>query len=233
MARNTKSAIATAKARADNTKSLRLLTVFSFLFVALIFSAAALASDKDPAPIRILAYGDSLMAGYQLPPHAGFTVQLQKRLDAEGLNTEVVNAAVSGDTTAGGLARLDWSTPNDIDLVLLELGANDALQGLPVDKAKENLAAMIEKFEAKEARVLLVGMRAPPNMGPDYVGAFDSIYPELAATYNLALYPFFLEDVAAQNHLNLRDGIHPNEEGIAIIVEKIAPHVIDSINNLH
>nr|WP_321461543.1 arylesterase [uncultured Cohaesibacter sp.] len=187
-------------------------------------------SARADSSIRILAFGDSLSAGYQLPAGTGFTDQLEKQLRQSGLDVEVINAAVSGDTTASGLSRLDWSTPDDVDLVLLELGANDALQGLPVEKAKANLAAMIEKFQQKGIRVLLLGMRAPPNMGPDYSRAFDAIYPDLANRYQIPLYPFFLEDVAAQPQLNLQDGIHPNREGIEIIVRKIVPFMTNILN---
>ncbi|WP_316858290.1 arylesterase [uncultured Cohaesibacter sp.] len=187
--------------------------------------------SPDPAhaaeTVRILAFGDSLSAGYQLPPDKGFTSQLQQSLRQHGLKVDVINAAVSGDTTASGLARLDWSTPEDIDLVLLELGANDALQGLPVDKAQENLSAMIEAFQKKGLAVALLGMQSPPNMGENYVKAFNSIYPTLAKRYDIPLYPFFLEDVAAQPHLNLEDGIHPTSEGIEIIVRKMTPFVMD------
>ena len=184
-------------------------------------------------PKRILAFGDSLSAGYQLPAGAGFTDQLAASLKAEGQSVEVMNAAVSGDTTASGLSRLDWSTPDNVDLVLLELGANDALQGLPVEKAEANLATMIEKFQQKGIKVALMGMRAPPNMGADYVAAFDAIYPALANEYQIPLYPFFLEDVAAQPHLNLEDGIHPTAEGIKVMVNKIAPFVIDILNQMN
>ena len=142
--------------------SIRFFTAFSFLF--LLFFASAL-RVQAAEPVRILAFGDSLSAGYQLPAGKGFTDQLQKTLSEQGLAVELINAAVSGDTSASGLSRLDWSTPQDIDLVLLELGANDALQGLPVDKTKANLAAMIEKFKSKGAKVALMGMRAPAQYG--------------------------------------------------------------------
>ena len=205
------------------------------LALGLVFAALILAMSQVRAaePTRILAFGDSLSAGYQLPDGEGFTGQLQDALDEAGLEVEVVNAAVSGDTTASGLSRLDWSTPEGIDLVLLELGANDALQGLPVDRAKANLASMIEKFRQKGAKVALLGMRAPPNMGKDYVAAFDAIYPELAEHYDVPLYPFFLEDVAGQPDLNLADGIHPTTEGISIIVKKVAPFVQDIVKTLN
>ncbi len=202
---------------------------FAYLLLlplGLFIMTSAQAAD----PLRILSFGDSLSAGYQLPPGTGFTDQLQANLTQSGHDVEVINAAVSGDTTASGLSRLDWSTPENVDIVLLELGANDALQGLPVEKAKSNLATMIEKFQGKGIKVALMGMRAPPNMGQDYVSAFDAIYPALANEYQIPLYPFFLEGVAAQPHLNLQDGIHPTEEGIQVIVKKITPFLIDILN---
>ena len=205
------------------------LLVLTALVVTISMNTKARAAD----PVQILVFGDSLSAGYQLPQGKGFADQLQKTLTEQKISAEIVNAAVSGDTSASGLSRLDWSTPDGIDLVLLELGANDALQGLPVDRAKANLAAMIEKFQTKGAIVALMGMRAPPNMGKDYVAAFDAIYPALAKQYGLPFYPFFLENVAAEPELNLRDGIHPNEQGIEIIVSNVAPFVIDIVKTLN
>ena len=222
-------AIAVEKAHSHDLL-MRMTLALGLVFAALIL---AMSQVRAAEPTRILAFGDSLSAGYQLPDGEGFTGQLQDALDEAGLEVEVVNAAVSGDTTASGLSRLDWSTPEGIDLVLLELGANDALQGLPVDRAKANLASMIEKFRQKGAKVALLGMRAPPNMGKDYVAAFDAIYPELAEHYNVPLYPFFLEDVAGQPALNLADGIHPTTEGISIIVKKVAPFVQDIVKTLN
>ncbi|TLP47275.1 arylesterase [Cohaesibacter sp. CAU 1516] len=202
----------------------------SFLLLLLFVTLTRLHAAE---PMRILAFGDSLSAGYQLPAGKGFTDQLQKSLTEQGLNVEVINAAVSGDTSANGLSRLDWSTPDGIDLVVLELGANDALQGLPVDKTKANLAAMIEKFRAKGAKVALMGMKAPPNMGQTYVSAFDAIYPALAEEMNVPLLPFFLEGVAGDPSLNLADGIHPNPQGIEIIVSNVAPFLLDIVKDLN
>ena len=223
-------AIKSKAAIATHSQSIRYLTAFSFLLILLFLSASRLSASET---IRILAFGDSLSAGYQLPAGKGFTDQLQKSLTEKGLAVEIVNAAVSGDTSASGLSRLDWSTPDNIDLVLLELGANDALQGLPVDKTKANLAAMIEKFRAKGATVALMGMRAPPNMGKSYVTAFDAIYPALAKDMNVPLLPFFLEGVAADPALNLADGIHPNPQGIEIIVSNVAPFVLNIVKELN
>lgn len=228
---------ARAIAASQSTQTDLIRSAWAFGFLLLLASACYLIIASTTAraaePVRILAFGDSLSAGYQLPAGAGFTDQLQKRLDEDGLDVEIINAAVSGDTTANGLSRLDWSTPDDIDLVLLELGANDALQGLPVDKAKANLAAMIEKFQDKGAKVLLIGMRSPPNMGQEYVKAFDAVFPALAQEHDLPFYPFFLQGVAAEPDLNLQDGMHPNEEGIKVIVKNIAPTVIDVVKALN
>ncbi|WP_198662811.1 arylesterase [Cohaesibacter intestini] len=214
----------------DLTPLLRLAMAGSFLLLLLFVTLTRLHAAE---PMRILAFGDSLSAGYQLPAGKGFTDQLQKSLTEQGLNVEVINAAVSGDTSANGLSRLDWSTPDGIDLVVLELGANDALQGLPVDKTKANLAAMIEKFRAKGAKVALMGMKAPPNMGQTYVSAFDAIYPALAEEMNVPLLPFFLEGVAGDPSLNLADGIHPNPQGIEIIVSNVAPFLLDIVKDLN
>ena len=225
---------AKAIAREEQTSLLRMMLGSGLLMLMAALCMMILGAGRAAAaePVRILAFGDSLSAGYQLPADAGFVPQLQKRLDEEGLETEVLNAAVSGDTTSNGLSRLDWSTPENVDLVLLELGANDALQGLSVPRAKENLAEMIKQFRAKDAKVLLLGMRAPPNMGEDYVSEFDAIYPALAKEFDVALVPFFLEDVAGQPQLNLDDGMHPNEEGIRIIVNNVAPSVVDIVKTL-
>ncbi|WP_373236778.1 arylesterase [Cohaesibacter celericrescens] len=209
---------------------LRITIAFGLFFLIALFSVSKIQAAE---PIKILSFGDSLSAGYQLPSGAGFTDQLQKRLNEEPHAVEVINAAVSGDTTAAGLARLDWSTPDGVDIVLLELGANDALQGLPVDRAKANLAEMIEKFQSRNITVGLIGMQAPPNMGADYVEAFNAIFPALAKQYSVPFYPFFLDGVAAITDLNLSDGMHPNEEGIKIIVKKIAPFVIDIVKTLN
>ncbi|WP_319531505.1 arylesterase [uncultured Cohaesibacter sp.] len=222
-------AIAIAK-ETHHDSLMRLALGLGLVFLALIL---AISQARAAETTRILVFGDSLSAGYQLPDGEGFTGQLQDALVEAGLEVEVVNAAVSGDTTASGLSRLDWSTPEGIDLVLLELGANDALQGLPVDRAKANLASMIEKFRQKGAKVALMGMRSPPNMGKDYVTAFDAIYPDLAEQHEIPLYPFFLEDVAGQPSLNLADGIHPTTEGISIIVKNVAPFVQDIVKTLN
>ena len=175
--------------------------------------------------LEVLAFGDSLTAGLGLPADAAFPSRLEARLKAEGVGLHVVNAGVSGDTTAGGLARLDWALVDKPDIVLLELGANDALRGIEPKLVRANLDAMIGKIQAKGARVLLMGMRAPPNWGKDYQQEFERIYPELAHAHGVTLYPFFLEGVAMDPKLNQPDGLHPNEKGVAALVDRIAPYV--------
>lgn len=179
--------------------------------------------------IQIVAFGDSLTAGYRLTPDQAFPVRLAAKLKARGHDVAVANAGVSGDTTAAGRARLDWSIPDGTDAVILELGANDALRGLPPDQARANLEAMITSLKAKGAEILLAGMRAPRNYGPEYTDAFDRIFPELAARHDLLLYPFFLDGIALDAKLNLDDGIHPNARGVDVIVDGILPKVEELI----
>ena len=201
--------------------------------MALILGAAGLLllagiGDRAPAASRvpeILAFGDSLTAGLGLPAEAAFPSRLEARLKAEGIGWHVVNAGVSGDTTAGGLARLDWALADKPDIVILELGANDALRGIEPANVRANLDAMIGKIQASGAKVLLMGMRAPPNWGEEYQNEFERIYPELAHAHGVTLYPFFLEGVAMDPKLNQPDGLHPNEKGIAALVDRIAPIV--------
>lgn len=173
----------------------------------------------------IVALGDSLTAGYGLPPEEAFTTRLEQRLKANGLNVEIVNAGVSGDTSKGGLARIDWSVPDGTGLVIVELGANDALRGISPAETAKNLDAIIARLSQRGIAVLLTGMLAPPNMGQDYEAAFNAIYPELEKKHNVPLYPFFLDGVAADPKLNQADGIHPNAAGIAVIVERLSPLV--------
>lgn len=202
---------------------------FNSLFRALAALAAiTLALGVRPGlaePYRIVGLGDSLMAGYELPAGEGFTDQLAAALTARGHEVEVINAGVSGDTTSGGLARLDWSVGEDADLVIVELGANDALRGISPDITRRNLDAIITRLIERGIDVLLAGMVSPPNMGADYAAAFNPIYPELAARHGIALYPFFLDGVATQKDLLLADGMHPNARGVARMVEGILPMV--------
>mgnify|MGYP001224386960 CR=1 FL=1 len=205
-----------------------ILRFFSGAVVAFglaVFAASAGYAQDGAEPVKLVAFGDSLTAGYQLPPEEAFPVQLEKALKAKGYNVTVVNAGVSGDTTSGGLSRLDWSVGNDVDGVILELGANDALRGVDPSITRENLDSMMTELGSRHIPVLLAGMMAPPNMGAAFGQAFNSIYGDLAQKHNTLLYPFFLDGVATHANLTLSDGIHPTGEGISIIVEKILPSV--------
>jgi len=198
--------------------------------IAGILATAALAVAFAGAPAAgrvpvILDFGDSLTAGYGLPAGQAFPARLEAWLHQQGIEARVVNAGVSGDTTAGGLSRLDWALTDKPDLVILALGANDALRGIEPSSVRENLDKMIGKIEASGAKMLLLGMLAPPNWGEEYRHAFDQIFPELARIHHLPLYPFFLEGVAMKPELNQPDGLHPNERGVAVLVDRIAPVV--------
>lgn len=177
------------------------------------------------AETRLMVLGDSLVAGYGLPPGQGFPAQLQRDLTSAGRQVTVLDAGVSGDTTAGGLARLDWSLADDPQAVIIVLGGNDMLRGLPPEAARDNLEAIVTRLREREVEVLLAGMMAPRNMGPSYIAAFDAIYPRLAEIHDIEFYPFFLEGVALEPSLNLDDGLHPNEAGIAEITRRILPSV--------
>ena len=200
--------------------------------VVMVAAAAALLAASglhaNEAGLRapvIVAFGDSLIAGYGLAQDQAFPAQLQQALRARGQEVKVVNAGVSGDTAAAGLARLDWSLPDDASAVIIELGANDALQGLDPQATKATLETIITQVQARGLPILLAGMEAPRNMGQDYVEAFSAIYPDLAARYDLLLYPFFLDGVALDNGLTLDDGLHPNAQGVARIVQGMLPQV--------
>ncbi len=189
-------------------------------------TSEAMAADKTDNPtIRIVAFGDSLTAGYELPPSAAFPVQLEAALKKRGYSVEVANAGVSGDTTSGGLQRLDWAVPEGTQAVILELGANDALRGLFPETARENLDKIMTALDKRGIAVLLAGMRSPQNWGKDYADGFESIYPDLAKKHDALLYPFFMEGVALDPKLCLDDGLHPNAKGVARIVDGILPDV--------
>lgn len=175
--------------------------------------------------ITLVVFGDSLSAGYGLEKEFAFPTRLGEALTAKGYDIKVVNAGVSGDTTAGGRARLAWTLGDDVDAVILELGANDALRGLGTEQAYNNLAAMLKVLADKKIPTLLAGMHAPPNMGEDYGKAFDLVYQRLNAEFDIIFYPFFLDGVAANPALNIEDGIHPNPAGVDVIVERILPDV--------
>ena len=202
-------------------------------FVLVFSSALAFASPVfSQQPVDIVVFGDSLVAGYELGPGEDYPAKLQQALVAEGYDVSIANAGVSGDTTSGGLARVDWSVPDGTDGVILELGANDALRGLPPEKTAENLSAIIRQLQARDIDVLLMGMMAPPNMGADYGEAFNAIYGELAVEYGVSLHPFFLDGVTTHPDLQLSDGMHPNARGVDVMVEKTLPVVEDFISTI-
>ncbi len=182
--------------------------------------------------MTLLVLGDSLTAGYGLAEGDAFPAQLEAALIARGYPVRVINAGISGDTSAGGAARLEWSLADNPDLVSLALGANDALRGLSPAQTHANLAAIIERLKQRQISVLLAGMLAPRNMGEVYYNSFDQIYPDLAQEYDISLYPFFLEGVAARPALNLADGIHPNTAGVQVMVEGILPLVMEAIKRM-
>jgi len=189
------------------------------LFVAL----SAMAARAEP--YQIVGFGDSLMAGFGLQPGESFAEKLEMALKAKGHDVAVVNAGVSGDTTSGGLSRIDWSVPAGTKLVILELGANDMLRGISPALTETNLDQILAALTAKKAKILLAGMRAAPNLGLDYQQKFDAIYPRLAKKYDVELYPFFLDGVAADKTYLLEDGVHPNAAGIDRMVERVLPLV--------
>jgi acyl-CoA thioesterase-1 len=193
---------------------------------AFIFVLAALSAQAAPgatAPLTIVAFGDSLVAGLGLPEEQAFPARLEAALRQRGHDVTILNAGVSGDTTAAGLARLDWSVPQDVDGVIVELGANDMLRGVDPAQTKANLDAILSRLKERNIPVLLAGMRASPNLGPEYGARFDPIFPELASKHDASLYPFFLEGVAAQSSLNQPDGMHPNPQGVDAIVANFVP----------
>lgn len=229
-------------------KSIRLSLLFSSI---LILSLAAGCRNSDPPPAtnsaasptnagqkasnnpsstasptteelpRIVAFGDSLTAGYGLDPALSYPSLLQKRLDAKGYRYQVVNSGVSGDTSAGGVRRLDWALKGPVKFLILELGANDALRGQPVTPMKENLATIIKRAQAKQVTVILAGMEAPPNYGADYTKSFREVFKDLAREYNTPLIPFFLEGVGGIANLNQGDGLHPNAKGTEAVMENV------------
>lgn len=197
-----------------------------YILALIIVMAAGLPSSAaDKKKVHLVAFGDSLTAGYNLPPGADFASQLEAALVKTGYRVRITNAGVSGDTTSGGVARFDWAIPEDTDAVILELGANDALRGISPAIARKNLETIIEKLKTRNIPVLLAGMRAPANWGADYVKQFDVIYPELAAKHDVLLYPFFMAGVIERPELKLSDALHPNAQGVAEIVRRILPYV--------
>ena len=207
--------------------SLRLL-LFCVVMIVMPFSVFAAGSTAVAGNSQtIVVLGDSLTAGYGLAREDSFPSQLEAALREIDRKVKVINSGVSGDTSAGGLSRIDWALADNPDLVILALGANDALRGFEPDITRKNLAAIIEKVLEKDIKILLAGMKAPRNLGPVYYTKFDRIYTELAMEYNIQLYPFFLEGVATEAALNQRDGIHPNRKGVEVVVKNIMPVVIN------
>lgn len=205
---------------------LRFAAAITLLLTAGVSGSVAARAE---APVTILAFGDSLIAGYGLGSADGFTAKLEAALQRKGITARVINGGLSGDTSAGGLARLDWALEPKPDFAIVELGGNDGLRGLDPAQTRANLDAILAKLKAKGVPVLLAGMYAPPNMGPDYGKAFNALYPELAQKHGVLFYPFFLEGVAADPALNQPDGIHPNAKGVDVIVERILPLVLKLI----
>ena len=199
----------------------RIVTAVTILLGFAVLSGGALAAD----PPRLMILGDSLTAGYGLPQDQAFPVRLEAALRAKGRTVAVINAGVSGDTTAGGLARLDWALAANPTHVLVELGANDMLRAVDPGVTRKNLDAIVTKLKARGINVMLAGMYASPNLGKTYTEAFKGLYTDLAAKHGVRLYPFFLDGVAAERGLNQDDGIHPNEKGVAVIVKRILPSI--------
>ena len=199
--------------------------IFTFLF--------ALSLTTLPGSAKtMLALGDSLTAGYGLDAGHAMPDVLQATLKKAGMDVNIVNAGVSGDTAAQGAARLDWALTPDVNGIMLELGANDALRGLPPEQTEQALRQILDKAKSKNLPVFILGMKAPPNLGEDYRAKFDQIYEHLAAEYHQPIYPFYLDGVAGQHDLNQQDGIHPNDKGVTIIVSRILPQVQDFVSRL-
>lgn len=200
--------------------------VRSVIFIFTVLSALpAGINAAQPESIKIVAIGDSLIAGYGLKPEHGFTSKLQNILNERGCSVRIINSGISGDTTNGGLARIDWVLSDPYSGVILFLGYNDAFRAVPVESVRHNLTELIKKIQSRNLPILFFGAKAPRNLGADYYEKFDSIYPELATEYGLLFYPFFLDGVATEPSLNQKDGIHPNETGVDLIVDRIAPYV--------
>jgi acyl-CoA thioesterase-1 len=202
------------------------------LYGALLAAGAAIPSARGDTPVKIVAFGDSLTAGLGLPSGDGFVARLQAALSAKGIAAQLENAGVSGDTASGGLARVDWSVPQGTDGVILELGANDMLRGIDPKVTYAALDGILQRLSQRHIAVLLCGMRAMPNLGPEYARAFERIYPELAAKYGALLYPFFLAGSAADLTLRQADGLHPNAAGVNAIVADIFPKVQELITQI-
>ena len=202
------------------------------IFCVFILGSSLIAVTGHARELKLLAFGDSLIAGYGLPKKDGFSDQLEATLNHAGIRLKVINAGVSGDTSAGGLSRIDWALGANPDAILLELGANDSLRGIDPAITKMNLQKILTKLQKIGAPILFAGMIAPPNMGKEYGFEFEKVYLELAEANEVIFYRFFLEGVAGVPELNQEDGIHPNKEGVLKIVKKIAPFVIELLKRV-
>jgi acyl-CoA thioesterase-1 len=203
------------------------------LFLMLMLVAVpAFANSSPSSQVKIIVLGDSLTAGYGLEEGESFPVQLEKRLQTAGYDVNVINAGVSGDTTAGGLARIEWTLADRPEIVIVELGGNDALRGLDPAQVHTNLDKILKRLEVAECHVILAGMLAPRNLGHEYYTKFDRIYPDLAEQHDVLFYPFFLEGVAIDPELNQPDGVHPNAAGVLRIVTGITPLVTMALDEV-
>jgi acyl-CoA thioesterase-1 len=215
----------------------RLTRTFAWLLVlatSTLLAASAFAQNSTVnGPVKLVVLGDSLSAGLGLPAADAFPAKLEKALKDKGINVTIGNAGVSGDTTSGGLDRLDWSVPENTQGVILELGANDALRGTDPKVTRAALDEILKRLKARHVAVLLCGMLSPPNYGAEYAAQFNAIYPDLAKTYDVPLYPFFLDGVAADTKLNQADGMHPTAEGVAVIVKNMLPAVEAFLGTIH
>ena len=212
--------------------SARVWAALLLVFASLGYFMMNTASSAQTKPLKLVAFGDSLSAGYNLPGSAAFPAVLEKALRDKGISVEIANAGVSGDTSQGGLERLDWSVPDGTDGVILELGANDALRGVDPALTERSLDAIVTGLKARGIQVLLAGMYAPRSNGPDYVARFDAIYPKLAEKHGLILYPFFLDGIAGDRVLNQPDMLHPTAEGVRVIAQRILPTVERFLSSL-
>jgi len=201
------------------------MLVLGMLLMAAGTAFAQTSAAGETKPIKMVVLGDSLSAGLGLSASSAFPARLQKSLEVKGIAVDMINAGVSGDTTSGGRDRLDWSVPEGTEAVILELGANDALRGIDPRVTRAALTDILTRLKARRIAVLLCGMVAPPNYGSDYSARFNAIYPELARSFGVPLYPFFLEGVATAARLNQADGLHPTAEGVDMIVKNILPTV--------
>jgi len=202
------------------------------LLLSCLLAPSGAMAQVTPAPLKIVVLGDSLSAGYKLPREAAFTSQLETALKAKGYTVSVPNTGVSGETTSGGLSRLDWILADKPGLMIVELGANDGLRGIDPARTRENLDTILTKLSEKKVPVILAGMMAPRNLGSEYGKVFDAIYPELARKHGVTLYPFFLEGVAMDPKLNQEDGMHPTADGVAVIVKNILPTVTATLDKI-